>query len=105
MSAAIFTWDLPSGEGMKIYKEKTQGIISAMLKPAGVKEVRGYRNPLQTSPQAMGHIEFDSLASWQAWMQSEDYSAFLTDLRSAGATNISVQIWEASPVVPEPLKP
>lgn len=76
-----------------------------MLKQPGVTEFRAYRNPTLTSPQVMAHIEFDGMDALMQFLVSDDYGMIMGDLRATGATNISVDIWDGSPVVPEPLRP
>ena len=106
MALSILSWDLPPAEQIETYNEKARtSWIPSVLKQPGVKDFRAYRNPYQTSPQVMIHTEFDSLASWLKWVESEDYAAVVSDLRAVGCTNISAQVWGASPVLPEPLKP
>lgn len=106
MALGILGWDLPPAEQIETYNEKARTAwIPSVLKAPGVKEFRAYRNPLHTTPQVVVHVELDSLASWLKWIESEDYATIVADLRAVGCTNISAQVWGASPIVPEPLKP
>lgn len=106
MALSIMTWDLPPEEQMETYNEKARTAwIPTILKQPGLKELCAYRNPYRTTPQIMVHTEWDSLASWLKYLESEDYATFAADLRAVGCTNISAQVWGASPVIPEPLKP
>jgi heme-degrading monooxygenase HmoA len=105
MALVLMTWNLPQGEQLKAYNAKTKGWIMTLLKHPGVKEFRAYRNPLLTTPQVMIHSEYDSLASVLEWIGSEEYATIVSELRAVGCTKISAQIWGASPVVPQPLKP
>jgi len=76
-----------------------------VLKQPGVKEFRAYRNPYRTTPHVMIHTEFDSMASWLKFAQSDDYATIISGVRSAGCTNIAAEPWDASPVVPEAIRP
>jgi hypothetical protein len=91
MALAVLSWDLPlSAEQMKAYGEKAQSDwIPTVLKQPGVKEYRAYRSPTHTTPEVVSQTEFDSMNS----------------LMHTGVTNISAEIWDASPIAPEPLRP
>jgi heme-degrading monooxygenase HmoA len=106
MALAIFTWDLPSGERVQVYEAKahTEWIQNVLQQP-GVTEVRAYRNPHHTTPQVMIHIEFDSLAAWQEFLTSERYGELMFDLRAVGCTHMTVQVWDTSPLLPQPVRP
>lgn len=105
MALGILAWDLPPAEKMKAYEEHTRTWIALVLKQPGVKEFRAYRNPFATTPNVVTHTEFDSMASWLAFVGSEDYRHIVADLRALGCTNIVSEVWDTSPLVPEPLKP
>lgn len=106
MALGIMTWDLPPEEQIEAYSKKARTVwIPTVLKQPGLKEFRAYRNPSLTTPQVMVHTEWDSLGSWVQYVQSEAYATLMSDMRAVGCTNISAQVWDASPVVPEPLKP
>ncbi len=105
MALGILAWDLPPAEKMETYNEMTRKWIGLVLKQPGVKEFRAYRNPLRVTPQILTHVEFDSMASWLAFVQSEDYAAIVADLRRLGCTHITAEVWDTSPVAPEPLRP
>jgi hypothetical protein len=40
-----------------------------------------------------------------ALLLSEDYAAIVAGLHALGCTNLVAEVWDASPLVPEPLKP
>ena len=105
MALGILAWDLPPAEKTNEYLQTTRKWIATVLKQPGVKEFRAYRNPLRVTPQIITFTEFDSMDSWLAFIQSDDYTGIVTDLRALGCTNISAEVWDVSPVVPEPLKP
>ena len=105
MALGILGWDLPPAENMDAYVKVTQKGIAQVLKHPGVKEFRSYRNPLKVTPQVITHTEFDSMASWLAFIQSQAYADIVAGLESVGCTNFFAEVWDASPLVPEPLKP
>jgi hypothetical protein len=102
----MFTWDVPSGERLEVYQEqaRTAWLQSVLLQP-GVKEVRGYHNPHQTTPQVMIHVEFETLDAWHRFLASGRYGELMFELRAVGCTHIAVQVWETSPLLPAPVTP
>jgi len=105
MALGVLAWDLPPAERMEAYNKMTAEWTAAVLKQPGVKEFRAYRNPYGTTPQVATHVEFDSLESWLKFIRSEDYASIADSLRAVGCTNLSAEVWDASPVIPEPLRP
>jgi hypothetical protein len=53
----------------------------------------------------MIHVEFATLDAWHRFLASERYGDIMFELRAVGCTNMAVQVWEASPLLPEPVKP
>jgi hypothetical protein len=106
MALIMVTRDLPPDERLAAYNEKvgTEWVPSVLQQP-GVMAVRGYRNPHHTTPQVMVHMEFDSLASWQRFLASERYGELMFELRTLGCTNRALHVWDASPLVPDPVLP
>lgn len=105
MALGVLSWDLPPAERMEAYNEGAKVWISTVLKQPGVKEFRAYRNFYRTTPHVMTHTEFDSLESWLNFLKSDDYAAIVNDMLALGCTNLSAEVWDVSPVAPEPLKP
>ncbi len=106
MAMAILTWDLPPHEQMAAYNEKARtDWIPRVVRQAGLKEFRALRNAFHTSPHAMSITEYDSLAAALKFIETEDFAHVMEGLRAAGCTNITVQLWDVSPVVPEPIRP
>ena len=112
MALIAIHWDLPPDENMGLYKnriflsdEESASWITTMMKQPGFKELRAFRNPFRTTPQTLVLCEFDSLESCMKYVESENYSRLLSELRKVGCTNISAQLWGTSPMIPEPLKP
>ena len=111
MALITITWDLPPEDRMSHYKqrvfltdENSMAWIPRILKQKGFKEIRSYRNPLRTTPQVLVLCEFDTLEAGMEYIQSDHYASFMSELREVGCTNISVQLWGTSPMIPEPLK-
>jgi len=68
-------------------------------------EFRAYRNPLGTTPQVMSHVEFGDMQSLEGYLQSGAYSQVISGLNGVGCKNVAAQVWDVSPVAPQPLKP
>lgn len=106
MALAILTWDLPPQEQMADYNDKARTEwIPAVLRQPGVREFRGLRNAFHASPHAMSITEYDSLASALKFIETEDFARVMEGLRAVGCTNITVQLWDVSPVTPKPIRP
>jgi heme-degrading monooxygenase HmoA len=106
MAHVIITWDLPPQPAqMEEYKTRSKGWIDRVLSQPGVVEWRALRNPLATTPQVLIMTEFDSLASARAWAESSELAALIAELRSTGCANLVTQVWDKSPIAPEPRRP
>jgi hypothetical protein len=106
MTLAMLTWDVPSGERLVIYQEQARTAwLRSVLQQPGVTEVRGYHTPHHTTPQVMMHVEFATLDAWHRFLASERYGDLMFELRAVGCTNMAVQVWEGSPLLPEPVTP
>jgi len=106
MALCISAWDLPTDKALlKKYNEKAKGWVKKTLSQPGVKEFRAYRDPLGNSPEVMVHIEFDSLESIIRYLKSEDTKNTTDEMIQLGCTNLSNEMWDGSPLIPEPLKP
>ena len=64
-------------------------------------EFRTFRNPMESTPQVMVTIEFDSLDSWRAFIESDDNRRIMREVRIVGATNLTAQVWTPSNITPE----
>jgi hypothetical protein len=107
MALLVLTLDEPIGiaeEQWEAYSKTRATWIQTLLKQPGVQEFRAYVNPRLATPQAMGTWEFDSLASIHTYLGSELANTLTTEMRAMGCTSITYQIWDNSPVIPEPLK-
>ena len=106
MAAVIMTWNLPPMEQMEAYQEKAKNEwIPGVLKNPGLVEWQAFRNPLKATPEVMAIAKFDNLDSCLQYIRSEFYDTVTEEMKSMGCTCMVVQIWDASPVASEPLKP
>ena len=97
------TYDILPDVDPQIYSEFAEKVIGALLKAPGFIEFRGNRN-LLGSPQARTTQVWQTLADWAKFTESAEYSELAAESRSF-MTNMKVEIWGPSPVVPEPRRP
>ena len=99
----VMTWDLPTHrEQLTVYSNKARNDwIPTVLSHPGVEEFRTFRNPMESTPQVMVTIEFDSLDSWRAFVESDDNRRIMREVRIIGATNLTAQVWVPSNITPE----
>lgn len=106
MALGIMNWNLPASGPTEGYMQRAQSSwIPTVLAQAGVTEFRAYRNPHGDHLHVMVETEFDNLDHLNAWVNSDEYAQLKIELAEHGATEISDQVWDASPVVPQPIRP
>ena len=105
MALLMITWDLPPADRRQAYDAKGPEWVEMVMRQPGVMQFRGFRNPFHTTPMAMIQLEFDSMASCMRFIESDDYAILSAEMYAAGVTNVSAQLWKASPSVPRPVKP
>lgn len=106
MALLVQTWDLPIKKTvLEWYAARGSEWVPSVLRQPGVVEFRAYRNPLHASPEVMTHTEFTSMADLQAWLGSDEYRRIIGELHQVGCTNLTVAVWDSSPIVPEPRRP
>ncbi len=98
----VMKWDILPDK-VKAYGEWAQSAIRRTVAAPGVVEFRGYR-PATGSSQVVVTYEFANLAAWSTWDAHEDVQQVLNELR-AFTTNVSLELWGPSPIVPEPIRP
>ena len=103
MIEANKTYDLLPGIDQQAYGQAAKKMIRIMLQAPGIIEFRANRNMLG-SPQVRTIQVWQTLADWAKFSESAQYSEIEAESRSF-MTNIKVEIWGPSPVVPEPLRP
>ena len=98
----VMTWDLPTQrERLTVYANKARNDwIPTVLRQPGVEEFRTFRNPMESTPQVMVTIEFDTLDSWRAFIESDDNRRIMREVRIVGATNLTAQVWTPSTITP-----
>ena len=97
------TWDLFPDIDQEAYGDFAKKSIGAILEAPGLIEFRANRNILG-SPQVRSTYVFRSLVDWASFTDSDQWRALEAELRIF-ATNIRIEIWGPSPVLPEPVRP
>jgi heme-degrading monooxygenase HmoA len=103
MIEVSISWDLLPNIDQDAYAEWGQKTAVGLLQAPGLIEFRAHRNVLGT-PQARSTTVWQSLADWANYTDSDEWRANEEEIRGY-ATNLRVEIWGPSPVVPEPLRP
>ncbi|MBX5490605.1 MAG: hypothetical protein IRZ14_05560 [Chloroflexi bacterium] len=103
----IMTWDLPTHrEQLRVYANKARNDwIPTVLSHRGVEEFRTFRNPMESTPQVMVTIEFDSLDAWREFVESDQNRRIMREIRIVGVTNVSAQVWLPSNITPVTERP
>ena len=102
MSVTILSYNIPSGAELQPYVGKVPGWIDRALSGPGAVEFRGYRSP--DGKEVMTITEYDSVASAEKWLASDNYKQLRQDMEKAGCKNIQLRIWDTSPLVPKPVR-
>ena len=97
------SYDLLPGIDRQAYVAWSKGASATMLQAPGLVEMRVHRN-LLGSPQVRSTSVWQSLAAWARFTESAEWQALELEFRTF-LTNLEVQIWGPSPVMPEPLRP
>ena len=59
--------------------------------------------PYGTTRRVVTHVESGSMDSRLGFLRSENYTCAVADMRALGCTDQSAEVWDFSPVAPEPL--
>ena len=97
------SYDLLQGIDQKAYGEWALKAVGAVLKSPGLIEFRANRNILG-SPQVRSTSLWRSLADWANYNETDEWRQLETEFRGF-ITNLRVEIWGPSPVMPEPARP
>ena len=100
-------WDLPDQKAnLTIYANKAKNDwLPLTLSHKGVREIRNFRNPLEVTPQVAISIEFESIDNWRSYLDSQDYTRIMRELRILGCHNFTARLWAPSKYFPETLTP
>jgi heme-degrading monooxygenase HmoA len=103
MIEAHWAWDLIPGVDERAYGEWAKKAIALVLGSPGIVEFRANRI-IEGSPQVQTVSVFQTLADWGNFAENPEWQAH----EAAGhrfMTNLRLELWGKSPLVPEPLRP
>jgi hypothetical protein len=96
-------FDLLPGTDQKAFAEFVKNVIATCMKAPGLIEYRANRNVLG-SPHGRATTVWQSLSDWAKFVESKEWAEIEAKARTF-QTNIRVEIWGPSPLVPKPLRP
>jgi len=96
-------YELRPNLDQQAYGEWAKKTIGVILQAPGVVEFRANRN-LLGSPQVRSTIVFQTLTDWAKFVDTDEWRTLEAELR-AFATDIHIEVWGPSPVLPEPVRP
>jgi len=103
MIEKILTWDVLPGVDLKAYGALSKKTAETIAKQPGMIEFRASRN-LLGNPQVRVSVMWKSLEDWAKFAETDVWHSLEAECRTF-ATNIRVELWGPSPVMPEPLRP
>lgn len=86
------------------YFEWMKKAIIPTLTAKGIIEVRAQRNIKEAQRVLVVGI-WENLEDWTVFSQSEGWQSLINTLQNTFATNVGIEVWGSSPVIPKPLKP
>jgi len=98
-----FTYDFLPDIDERAYARIAKQATQLMVQSDGFIEFRAHRN-LVGSPHVRRTSVWKSLSHWAALAQREDFQRLTADFRSY-VTNLEVQFWGPSPLIPGPIRP
>ena len=98
-----YSYDTLPGIDQQAYGELVKKVVDLILKAPGLVEFRAQRNVLG-SPLVRATSVWQTLADWAKFAESAERQKLDSELLQF-ATNINIELWGPSPVVPEPLRP
>jgi len=103
MIEIVTTYDLRHEIDQDAYRAYVNKAVDLELHAGGFVELQAHRN-ISGSPQVRVTHVWKSLADWAKFVDSAESRALDSEFRSF-VTNVEVQIWGPSPIMPEPLRP
>lgn len=103
MIESNLSFNLLPNVDMKAYGEWVKKTVSSLAKQPGMVEFRANRNFLG-SPQIRSSTVWQSLDDWSKFTEGDVWPSMLAELHGF-ASNVKVELWGPSPVVPEPVRP
>ncbi len=102
MIEVCFAYDFHPGIDEEAYAELAKRATGMMLVAPGFVEFRAHRN-LVGSPHVRRTSVWMSLAHWAEFAQQQEFQKLTAEFRTF-VTNLDVQLWGQSPLVPNPIR-
>jgi heme-degrading monooxygenase HmoA len=103
MIESTMTYDLLPSVNMKTYQEWAKKAVGIVAKQPGMLEFHVNRNVLG-SPKVRTTTVFRSLEDWAKFAESDAWHSMEAEMHGF-ATNMKLEVWGPSPVLPEPVRP
>ncbi len=97
-------YDLKSCIDEQIYFEWIKQEIIKMFKTQRIVDVCACRN-VKGNPEVLVTASFEKVEDWMEFSQCKEWHALLNTLERAFATNLRIEAWKPSPLLPAPLRP
>ncbi|MCA9757360.1 MAG: antibiotic biosynthesis monooxygenase [Candidatus Eisenbacteria bacterium] len=102
MVEIAFTYDFVPGIDEDAYAKLAKKATAMMLSAPGFIEFRAHRSLVGT-PHVRRTSVWESLAHWAALAQDPEFQELTAEFRMY-VTNVEVQMWGPSPLVPHPIR-
>ncbi|MBC8752636.1 MULTISPECIES: antibiotic biosynthesis monooxygenase family protein [Paraburkholderia] len=99
----VHKYDVLANADPQGYAELMKKVVEVLLRSPGLVEIRANRN-LLASPEVRATSVWEHLADWEAARENEALAALDAQSRQY-VTNMSVELWEPSSLLPHPLRP
>lgn len=96
----VLKWDILP-ERLDDYEQWAKFAIGRSIREPGVEEFRAYR-PVAGISQVVVTYEFSDFEAWTNWFNSSVIQQTFDELFNL-ATNVQRELWEPSPLSPEPI--
>jgi heme-degrading monooxygenase HmoA len=98
------TYDLLPDIDQDAYFQLFRKAVVPILQQPGIIEIRSKRS-LSGSPQVLVMIAWETMADWNRFEFTKEWTALIEELKKSFVINMKSQIWGPSPIAPEPLRP
>lgn len=102
MVLSVLKWNIHPDK-VQAYNDWVKSAITRTISVPGLIEFMAYR-PVTGDHQIVATYLFSDLATWASWRSNEEIGKVLDELHTL-ATDITVEVWGPSPVVPKPIRP
>lgn len=97
----VLKWDVNPKKN-ELYEDWALKAIRRSLSVPGVAEVRAFR-PIAGQSQVVVTFQFADFESWSSWFNDDEIQKLFNEL-FALAVNVQRELWEPSPLMPEPVR-